>query len=57
MAGGEGGALQQGQAVGAVTGGAVVVAATAVADVASGVRKLPAVNEQSLTYTQRGAVR
>lgn len=57
MAGGEGGALQHGQAVGAVAGGAVVFAEATVADIAGGVRKLPAINEQSFTYTKCGSVR
>lgn len=56
MAGGEGGVLQHGQAVGAVTGGAVVITKTAVADVAGCVGNLPAISEQSFAYAQRGAV-
>lgn len=47
MAGGEGGVLQHGQAARAVAGGAVELAAAAVADVAGSVGNLPAVNEHS----------
>lgn len=58
MAGDEGGVLQHGQAAGAVAGGAVELAAAAVADVAGGVGNLPAVDEQSrvLARAHRGAV-
>ena len=58
MAGGEGRVLQHDQAAGAVAGGAVELAAAAVADVAGGVGNLPAVDEKSriLVYAHRGAV-
>lgn len=50
--------LQHDQAGGAVTGGAVELAAAAVADVAGGVGNLPAVNEHGriLAPAHRGAV-
>ena len=58
MAGTEDVVLQHGQAAGAVAGGTVELTAAAVADVASGVRNLPAVNKQSWIFvcTQRGAI-
>lgn len=50
--------LQHDQAAGAVAGGAVELAATAVADVAGGVRNLPAVDKKSriLACAHYGAV-
>lgn len=58
VAGGEGVVLQHGQAAGAVAGGAVELAAAAVADVAGGVGNLPAVDEKSriLACAHGGAV-
>lgn len=58
MAGREDGFLQHVQADGAVAGGAVELAAAAVADVAGGVGNLPAVDESRriLARPQRGAV-
>lgn len=58
MAGGEGVVLQHEQAAGAVAGGAVELAAAAVADVAGGVGDLPAVDENSriLAFAQCGTV-
>lgn len=57
MAGQEGGGLQHVKAGGAVAGGAVELAAAALADVAGGVGKLPAVDENAgvLALSQRGA--
>lgn len=57
MAGQEGRGLQHVKADGAVTGGAVELAAAALADVAGGVGKLPAVDEEGgvLALSQRGA--
>lgn len=57
MAGQEGGGLQHVEADGAVTGGAVELAAAALADVAGGVGNLPAVDENAgiLALPQHGA--
>lgn len=57
MAGQEGGGLQHVKADGAVAGGAVELAAAALADVAGGVGDLPAVDEKGgiLALSQRGA--